>query len=678
MKKINLIFKILFCFLIINLLGCKKDNTLETPKNCYIDNYEILHWDKVPYATNYRISMSYGDDISEFTTTKNEFDIFYETTEVGEYTFLISAYTSDNKYYESEYSKELKFNINSYNDCFKIDDSRISFVNTNKITGKLIIPEYFNNQIVEYVYFESDMKVSSIYMSDSITHIKPLENASNLTRIKLSENLTGSETKLFSNCPLLKEVIIPDNFETLGNDFFNNDINLEKVIIGKGVKKISGNVFSGCFNLKDVIIDKDNTYIYYDKGLFINKSNDYIICATEEFEFNCYVKGINSNAFNGLHIKEIIIPDNVLTIKQGAFSNLPLLEKIDFGLGIDELDNVITHCPNLEEVILSKNIKNISNGTFGYNSNLKKITFNEENDYYSFNNGCLIDKRTNLLVRLLGDFIIPDDITVISEGVGVGYYNDKLIIPNHIQKIEQKSFSNSSFDELILGDSVKEICNYAFSCNYSLKKVKLNDGLEIIGSSAFASCYNVNGITIPKSVKTIKGNAFSECYTSIILYNTVETIELLKMGNEIIGDPFTGCCVYYEGDYQVGFLVGDYARFYDCVITNGYLVSWTYKVSSTYKGIDKKGLPNCAFSDNFDTDKNNFIPEIPYREGYELLGFSYSADSDIPDTYVKSIVKEQKDFFGSITKEFHYVLTKDLLSSLEAGTTLYCVWKKID
>ena len=38
---------------------------------------------------------------------------------------------------------------------------------------------------------------------------------------------------------------------------------------------------------KNTMLDIDlRDYIYYDNGLFINKNNDYIMCATENFKFN--------------------------------------------------------------------------------------------------------------------------------------------------------------------------------------------------------------------------------------------------------------------------------------------------------------------------------------------------------------------------------------------------------
>ncbi len=659
MKRIRLILYALFIIICFIAFGCEKNNTLGIPTNCFIDNYEILHWDKVPYATNYRVTMRCSNETFEYTTKTNELDIFNITDKVGKYIFNISAYTYDNSIIESSYSKDIIFNINSYDEYFSVSHNILFFNKINLIQGKLIIPETINDIDIEKINFQSNMVITSVIIPDGVNSIQPLENAEKLTRVKLPYNLEVCGNQMFKNCPLIKEIYLPNNVKKIGTECFFNNCSLEKIVIGENVNHISDSAFSGCFNLKEVNISNNN-YLYYDNGLFINKDNNYIMSATEYFKFNDYVKGIYRGAFNCLHVDEIIIPDNIVYIENQAFNNLPYLKRIDFGNGVTILDNVITNCPLLEEVIISENISNITNGTFGFNPVLSTISISKGNEYYSYNNGCLIDKRTNLLVRLLGDFVIPEDIKVISQYVGIGYCNDKLIIPNHIEKIEQFAFSESLYEKLILGDNVKEINRGAFSGNRNLKKIRLNEGLEIIGSSAFSNCYYIEGVTIPRSVKEIESNAFIRCFTSIILYDTIEKVEK---------DAFLGCCLYYEGEYSSK-IKGSFAIFTDCTINNGYLVSWTYKVN------DKYGTPNAFFS--IDTDKyNNNFPEIPYREGYKFLGFSYSKDSIIPDICVEKF--EKKYFVGTdIEKICYYVITSDLLKTLESGTTLYCVWKKID
>ena len=131
----------------------------------------------------------------------------------------------------------------------------------------------------------------------------------------------------------------------------------------------------------------------------------------------------------------------------------------------------------------------------------------------------------------------------------------KAVIDDIAEKIAQAAFMGCSVEEVVMPDSVKMICNEAFSCCKYLKKINLSknlqkttnqlgnnacfkkcerlkcieipagikeipnmmffgcrelsevvfhDGLEVIGTSAFASCRNLEKINLPKTVKRIE------------------------------------------------------------------------------------------------------------------------------------------------------------------------------
>ena len=72
---------------------------------------------------------------------------------------------------------------------------------------------------------------------------------------------------------------------------------------------------------------------------------------------------------------------------------------------------------------------------------------------------------------------------------------------------------------------------------------------------------------------------------------------------------------------------------------------------------------------------------IPYRDGYEFLGYSYEEGSDRIDVMKQYV--EYKDYYG--INDWDYVIIDTEIAfdytffkTLENDTVLYAVWKKID
>ncbi len=100
---------------------------------------------------------------------------------------------------------------------------------------------------------------------------------------------------------------------------------------------------------------------------------------------------------------------------------------------------------------------------------------------------------------------------VISEkkciGLERGYKNKKIIIPNSVTTIGEKSFPSQRLKNIIVSNSVKEIGEYAFWFN-RLKKVIIPNSVTTIGEQAFA--YNqLKEVKIPENTY-VHPNAFDK------------------------------------------------------------------------------------------------------------------------------------------------------------------------
>ena len=85
---------------------------------------------------------------------------------------------------------------------------------------------------------------------------------------------------------------------------------------------------------------------------------------------------------------------------------------------------------------------------------------------------------------------------------------------------------NESVKQVIIGDGVTTIGDWAFSYCRALTSITIPNSVTTIGDNAFESCSSLTSITIPNSVTTIGDYAFSYCraLTSVIISNSVTTI----------------------------------------------------------------------------------------------------------------------------------------------------------
>ena len=87
-------------------------------------------------------------------------------------------------------------------------------------------------------------------------------------------------------------------------------------------------------------------------------------------------------------------------------------------------------------------------------------------------------------------------------------------------------YENESVKQVIIGDGVTTIGDWAFSYCRALTSITIPNSVTTIGDNAFDYCSSLASITIPNSVTTIGDYAFSYCraLTSVIISNSVTTI----------------------------------------------------------------------------------------------------------------------------------------------------------
>ena len=386
---------------------------------------------------------------------------------------------------------------------------------------------------------------------------------SNLTSIVIPNSVTSIGDGTFSGCNNLKSIVIPNSVTMIGGGAFMECNGLESIFIPDGVKKIRRLTFFGCRKLASIEIPNSVTGI-----------NSYAFsgCPFNSLIIPNGVTYISNAAFsNCKHLKTLTLGKKVLECELGsqyvpsAFDKCDSLEKIVFHCNIigrlynnDSRYNnyMIYNRKNIKEIIIGEEVTSIRDDAFSDYNNLTSIIVEEGNPYYDSRNNCnaLIHTNSNKLLKGCQKTIIPNSVTTLSNKA---FYNCKsltsIAIPNSVVSIEKDAFfgcggltsivvenGNPNYDSrencnaiiktdscrlirgchnTIIPQSVQTIASYSFNECYDLTSITIPTGVSCIEDDAFSGCYDLSSLTIPESITNMGEWAFNYCrLQSIICY----------------------------------------------------------------------------------------------------------------------------------------------------------------
>ncbi len=278
-----------------------------------------------------------------------------------------------------------------------------------------------------------------------------------LQSLSIPDGITAIDHDAFCGCYALQDIKIPNTITYIGWRAFSHCKN-PSIRIPKNVRKIGSQFLSHCSNLTSIIVDVENPY--YDSrencNAIIETTSNTIIRGCKHTTIPSSVYSIGSDAFMGMGITSINIPNNIRTIKEWAFAFNSSLTNISIGNQVGSIDYHAFHnCPELVSIIVDSN-----------------------NTIYDSRENCnaIIETRTNTLI--------------------IGCKNST--IPNSVIKIGEYAFWNCK----------------------TLSSIIIPEGVTTIGRSAFWECSGLISVIIPKSVITIEDGAFMDCRSlQTIQYN---------------------------------------------------------------------------------------------------------------------------------------------------------------
>ena len=167
-------------------------------------------------------------------------------------------------------------------------------------------------------------------------------------------SVTSIGISAFYNCNSLTSVTIPNSVTSIGYSAFEGCNSLTSVTIPNSMKRIKEDAFSGCSALTSVHIS--------DLAAWCQISCD--LCNSDTYTSNP-LHYAHHLFLNGVEIKEIIIPNSVQSIGQGAFDGCSYMTSITIHNKVNSIGAcAFSGCSGLTTITIPQNVTSIKRATF--------------------------------------------------------------------------------------------------------------------------------------------------------------------------------------------------------------------------------------------------------------------------------------------------------------------------
>lgn len=228
-------------------------------------------------------------------------------------------------------------------------------------------------------------------------------------------------------------------------------------------------------------------------------------------------KKIPDNLFLGCtSIIDVQIPETVTEIGQKAFKDASSVENVTFAVntetgkvkGVEKIGiSAFDGCSSLQELVLPETVTEVLQGAFANEGALVKADMSRTASLKKW------DKESFKGDTALAEVILPTagGITAIPDGTFAGcttLTGENLKIPKNIVTITANAFKESGLKKLYIPNQVTTIGASAFEACKNLEDVHISNNISIISQSTFKNCEKLKKIEIPVKVEKIGTNAF--------------------------------------------------------------------------------------------------------------------------------------------------------------------------
>ena len=228
-------------------------------------------------------------------------------------------------------------------------------------------------------------------------------------------------------------------------------------------------------------------------------------------------KKIPDNLFLGCtSIIDVQIPETVTEIGQKAFKDASSVENVTFAVntetgevkGVEKIGiSAFDGCSSLRELVLPETVTEVLQGAFANEGALVKADMSRAASLKKW------DKESFKEDTALAEVILPTagGITAIPDGAFAGCTSltgENLKIPKNIVTITANAFKESGLKKLYIPNQVTTIGASAFEACKNLEDVHISNNISSISQSTFKNCEKLEKVEIPVKVTKIGTNAF--------------------------------------------------------------------------------------------------------------------------------------------------------------------------
>ena len=319
------------------------------------------------------------------------------------------------------------------------------------------------------------------------------EKLSNYIKLRFFENYVLPETIEYIG-------VLPEN-----NKYDNNKKIHDRFVIPKNVSYVENSKIS----TKTLVLPKDIKYIgkITEQSSLENIFTDDKSCDEgvphyslsqyrgEKDEEELFHSKIVESAFCGhCNLKNIILPDGIQEIEEGAFSHIGEVEHFRFPKSLEKISDSAFILTNFT-------------GTFKYPSDFPAGL---ENNNYNFRitGKILLEDLEQLENMIKSENSQGNAFTEFASELDLSSLEGRL--PDHAFH-KKGVVSAYKFQTILLGDNITEIGESAFEGN-AIKSLKLPSKLLSIRKNAFKGCKYLTKLELPDSLEIVEEGAFeTEC-----------------------------------------------------------------------------------------------------------------------------------------------------------------------
>lgn len=251
-------------------------------------------------------------------------------------------------------------------------------------------------------------------------------------------------------------------------------------------------MFYGCTNLKDFGMPSSVTYIGESAFEECRLQNVYIVdlSAWCKIDFENHTSNPLHNKdimdsgtelyLNGSLLDELIIPEDITTVKDYTFRGCRSLKKVIVHDGVISIGNeAFYYCRSITDVSIGDGVVSIGNSAFWWCLKLTNLIIGKKVvsiDDYAFDS-----------CKSLKSISFPDGLISIGKKAFESCEAlTGIVIPNSVTSIDERAFQYChSINSITIGNGVTKINDCVFYYCNSLKVVTIGENVASIGSHAF-------------------------------------------------------------------------------------------------------------------------------------------------------------------------------------------------